>query len=85
MLQTSVSSLKREMVLMRKDHLAKMADFSHSLEQSSQRISAAVSAVFKTRGISTKGAEPFRRERMELYGVKEGYSRCARKTLSELK
>ena len=84
-LQTSVADMKEELKKLRKDHVSKMADFSLTIKQTSNQISAALGAFVKLGGVSVGSAgETFRRERLELYREEESYEKLSKEILNEL-
>ena len=88
-LQKSVQAIKSEVSSLRQAHSLKMAELDASIGHTSQRILAAVSAFGRTAGL--RGAaggggqgEGFRLERLELYGLREGYDKCCETTFKDL-
>ena len=85
LLQTSVADMKSELKKLRQDHVSKMADFSLTIKQTSNQISAALGAFMKLGGVRVgSGGEAFRRERLELYREEESYGKLANETWNEL-
>jgi hypothetical protein len=86
-LQRSVQAIKSDMSGLRQAHSLKMAELDASIDHTSQRILAAVSAFGRTAGLRVgdqwKGEE-FRLERLELYGMREGYNKCRQTTFKDL-
>lgn len=86
-LQKSVKSIKSEMSGLRQVHTLNVAEFKASMGHTSQRILAAISAFGHTASLHSDGKVrigTFRKERVELYGLKDGYKRCCESTFKDL-
>ena len=76
--------MKAELKKLRSDHLSKLADFSLTLNETSNQITAALKTFVRVGNVGSAGEE-FRRERIELYRDEESYDKFSKETLSELK
>ncbi len=76
--------MKSEFKKLRSDHVTKMSEFSLTMNQTSNQITAALRAFSKVGGVGS-GGEEFRRERIELYSEEESYQKLSNETLGELK
>ena len=88
-LQNSVRTVKSDMNSLREAHALKMAELEASMNHTSQRILAAVSSFSRNSGMQGRAGkvskvEKFRRERMDLYGLEDGYHRCCQSTFKDL-
>ena len=84
LLQSNITVIKAELKKLRSDHISKMADFSLTLSQTSNQITAALRTFVRFGGVGS-GGEEFRQERIELYRDEESYEKFSKETLSELK
>ena len=90
-LQNSVKTIKSDMNSLRQAHIFQMAELEASMSHTSHRILAAVSAFSRSSrmqaggdGGGAGGVEPFRRERLEVEGLEEGYNKCCEATFRDL-
>lgn len=87
-LQKSVQAIKSDVNSLRQSHSLKAAELDASINHTSQRILAAVSAYARTANLrkdrTLQSDERFRLERLELCGLKDGYSRCCDATFKDL-
>ena len=87
----SVKTIKSDISSLRHAHNLKLAELKASIDHTSRRILAAVSAFSRSTstqqgggGGKTGGAVSFRKERLELSGMEEGYNRCCESTFKDL-
>lgn len=87
-LQKSVRNIKSEVSGLRQVHALKMAELNASISHTSQRILAAITAFGQAASLrKDEGAlqvEKFRKERLELNGLEDGYNRCSQTTFKDL-
>lgn len=89
-LQNSVRTVKSDMTSLREVHILKMAELEANMNHTSQRILAAVSAFSQNASMQgggegkSKTTASFRKERLELCGLEEGYNRCCESTFKDL-